>query len=137
MAARGHIRQRSNGSYEVLVYAGKDPLTGKERRRTGTAHSRKEAEQLRTRLLSEIDKVQPSRRQPGNDGAAIGALARDRRPGPEGWATATAAPPPCASTPTSCPPQICGLSRSSPDPYLVRLREELGCQTLIPLGPVS
>jgi hypothetical protein len=56
MAARGHSRQRSNGSHEVLVYAGKDPLTGKERRRTGTAHSRKEAEQLRTRLLSEIDK---------------------------------------------------------------------------------
>jgi integrase len=55
MVARGHIRQRSNGSYEVLVYAGKDPLTGKERRRTGTAHTRKEAEQLRTRLLSEID----------------------------------------------------------------------------------
>ncbi|MGH3924049.1 MAG: hypothetical protein ACRDTT_14460 [Pseudonocardiaceae bacterium] len=39
----------------MLVYAGRDPLTGKERRRTATAYSRKEAEQLRTRLLSEID----------------------------------------------------------------------------------
>lgn len=39
----------------MLVYAGRGPLTGKERRRTATARSRKEAEQLRTRLLSEID----------------------------------------------------------------------------------
>jgi len=54
--ARGHIRQRANGSYEVFVYVGKDPLTGKERRRTGTARDRKGAEQLLTRLLSEIDK---------------------------------------------------------------------------------
>ncbi|MGH8907202.1 MAG: tyrosine-type recombinase/integrase [Egibacteraceae bacterium] len=58
--ARGHIQQRDNGTFRVLVYAGRDPLTGKERRRTGTAHSRKEAEQLRTRLLSEIDQGQAS-----------------------------------------------------------------------------
>jgi hypothetical protein len=44
--ARGHIRQRANGSYEVFVYAGRDALTGKERRRAGTAHSRREAERL-------------------------------------------------------------------------------------------
>ena len=54
--ARGHIRKRANGSYEVFIYAGRDPLTGKERRRTGTAKTRKEAEVLRTRLLGEIDR---------------------------------------------------------------------------------
>lgn len=53
---RGHIRQRANGSYEVFVYLGKDPLTGKERRRTGTAATHKAAEQLRTQFLSEVDK---------------------------------------------------------------------------------
>ncbi len=53
--ARGHIQQRQNGTFRVLVYAGKDPLTGKERRLTGTAPTRKEAEQLRTRLLSKVD----------------------------------------------------------------------------------
>jgi integrase len=58
--ARGHIQQRDNGTFRVLVYAGRDPLTGKERRRTATAHSRKEAEQLRTRLLAEIDQGRAS-----------------------------------------------------------------------------
>lgn len=53
--ARGHIQQRENGTFRVLIYARRDPLTGKERRRTATAYSRKEAEQLGTRLLSEID----------------------------------------------------------------------------------
>jgi hypothetical protein len=49
-----------HGTFRVLVYAGRDPLTGKERRRTATAHSRKEAEQLRTRLLSKIDQCRAS-----------------------------------------------------------------------------
>ncbi len=54
--ARGHIHKRDNGTYRVLVYAGRDPLTGKERRLTGTAPTRKEAEQLRTKLLGDIDR---------------------------------------------------------------------------------
>jgi hypothetical protein len=28
---QGHIEERSNGSFRVLVYAGRDPLTGKDR----------------------------------------------------------------------------------------------------------
>jgi hypothetical protein len=47
----GTYQARPNGTFEVFVYAGKDPLTGKERQRTGTARTRKEADQLRTRLL--------------------------------------------------------------------------------------
>ncbi len=54
--ARGYIRKRENGSYEVFVYLGKDPLTGKPRRRTGTAGTRRAAEQLRTKFLSAADK---------------------------------------------------------------------------------
>ncbi|MGH8897591.1 MAG: tyrosine-type recombinase/integrase [Egibacteraceae bacterium] len=56
----------------MLIYAGRDPLTGKERRLTGTAHSRKEAEQLRTRLLSEVDKG----RAAGNNATVAQVLER-------------------------------------------------------------
>lgn len=62
--ARGHITRRSNGTYRVFVYAGCDPLTGKERRLTGTASTRKEAEKLRTQLLAQVDAgKQPATRQ--------------------------------------------------------------------------
>jgi integrase len=54
--ARGHITKRANGTYRVFVYAGKDPLTGKERRLTATAATLKEAERLRTKLLGGIDR---------------------------------------------------------------------------------
>ncbi|MGH3927393.1 MAG: site-specific integrase, partial [Pseudonocardiaceae bacterium] len=70
--ARGHIRKRANGTYEVFIYAGRDPLTGKERRRTGTAKTRKEAEVLRTRLLGEIDRGRVS----GNKATVAELLAR-------------------------------------------------------------
>ena len=53
--SRGHVRERANGSFQVFVYAGRDPLTGKERRLTGTAATRKEAEKLRTELLAQVD----------------------------------------------------------------------------------
>ncbi|MGH8905721.1 MAG: ABC transporter transmembrane domain-containing protein [Egibacteraceae bacterium] len=69
--ARGHIRQRANGSFEVFVCAGRDPLTGKERRLTGTALTRKEAERLRTRLLGEVD---AGRSRGGGSRAAMAQL---------------------------------------------------------------
>ncbi|MGH8932904.1 MAG: tyrosine-type recombinase/integrase [Egibacteraceae bacterium] len=53
--ARGHIHKRENGAFRVLVYAGRDPLTGKERRVTGTAPTLKDAERLRTKLLGDLD----------------------------------------------------------------------------------
>jgi integrase len=52
---RGYIRERPNGTFQVIVYAGKDPLTGKERRPTGTRATRREAEQLLTTLLAQVD----------------------------------------------------------------------------------
>jgi hypothetical protein len=53
--ARGHIQQRPNGTYRVIVYAGRDPFTRRERRLTGTASTPREAERLRTRLLAQVD----------------------------------------------------------------------------------
>ncbi|MGH8905930.1 MAG: tyrosine-type recombinase/integrase [Egibacteraceae bacterium] len=58
--ARGHIQQRDNGTFRVLVYAGRDPLTGRERRLTATAKTRRDAERLRTKLLGEIDRGRAS-----------------------------------------------------------------------------
>lgn len=52
--ARGHVRKHGN-RWEVRIYAGIDPVTGKERRVTRTTRTLKEAEKLRTRLLNELD----------------------------------------------------------------------------------
>jgi len=53
--ARGHIRARPNGTVQVLVYAGRDPVTGRQRYLSGTARSRKDAEKLLTSLLGQVD----------------------------------------------------------------------------------
>ncbi len=53
--ARGQIIPRGKASFRVMVYAGRDPVTRKERRLTGTARSRRDAEKLLTRLLSQLD----------------------------------------------------------------------------------
>ncbi|MGH8897579.1 MAG: hypothetical protein ACRDZ4_11265 [Egibacteraceae bacterium] len=69
--ARGTSASGTTGLSRVRV-PGAGPLTGKERRLTGTAHSRKEAEQLRTRLLSEVDKG----RTAGNNATVAQVLER-------------------------------------------------------------
>jgi integrase len=46
------IRQRGDG-YQVRVYAGLDPLTGKERKVSRTAKTKREAERLERRLMTE------------------------------------------------------------------------------------
>jgi hypothetical protein len=46
------IRKRGN-SWWVVVYTGRDPLTGKKRQKTGTARTRAEARQLEARLIRE------------------------------------------------------------------------------------
>ena len=46
------IKKRGN-SWWVVVYAGRDPLTGKKRQKTGTAKTRAEARQLEARLIWE------------------------------------------------------------------------------------
>jgi integrase len=46
------INKRGN-SWWVVVYTGRDPLTGKKRQKTGTAKTRAEARQLEARLIRE------------------------------------------------------------------------------------
>lgn len=52
--SRGHIRQRGN-SFQVLVYAGIDPLTGKEIRLTGSAATENEVKALLRRFRAQVD----------------------------------------------------------------------------------
>jgi hypothetical protein len=62
---RGHIRQRSIGSWEIRYDFGTDPATGKRRVATSTVRGdRKNAEKELRRLLRTIDTgehVDPSR----------------------------------------------------------------------------
>ena len=46
------IKKRGN-IWWVVVYTGRDPLTGKKRQKTGTARTRAEARQLEARLIRE------------------------------------------------------------------------------------
>ncbi len=47
------IKKRGN-SWWVVVYTGRDPLTGKKRQKTGTAATKAEARQLEARLIGEV-----------------------------------------------------------------------------------
>ena len=46
------IKKRGN-RWWVVVYAGRDPLTGRKRQKTGTAATKAEARQLEARLISQ------------------------------------------------------------------------------------
>jgi hypothetical protein len=70
------IKTRGN-SWWVVVYTGRDPLTGKKRQKTGTAKTRAEARQLEARLIREAgtgqhraagNKTVPSCWTPGANG---------------------------------------------------------------------
>jgi integrase len=50
---RGNIRQRGN-SFQVSVFAGQDPVTGKQSYLRGTAKTEREAERLRVKLLAQV-----------------------------------------------------------------------------------
>jgi integrase len=52
---RGHIEQLPSGSYRAVVYAGVDPLTGKERRLKESAKTLKAAEVALTKLQRQVD----------------------------------------------------------------------------------
>ncbi len=57
---RGHIRKRG-GSYQVLVYAGIDPLTGKGHYLTESAADEPKARKVLTRLLAQVDEHRNAR----------------------------------------------------------------------------
>ena len=48
--SQGHIEERPNGSFRVIVYAGQDPLTGKDRRLRKTCATYAEAQVELVRL---------------------------------------------------------------------------------------
>jgi len=52
--ARGHIRKRGN-SYQVLMYAGIDPLTGKELRLTKSTTDEAKAKEILRRFRAQVD----------------------------------------------------------------------------------
>jgi integrase len=52
---RGHIRELPSGSFQAIVYAGKDPLTGKERYERQTAKTYQAAEIALTKLQARVD----------------------------------------------------------------------------------
>jgi integrase len=53
--ARGHIRPLPSGSFQAIVYAGTDPLTGKERYERKTAMTYAAAEIELTRMQAQVD----------------------------------------------------------------------------------
>jgi integrase len=50
----GYIRQRGN-AWQVIVHAGRDPITGKRRNLTGTARTKREAQALRAQLVNQAN----------------------------------------------------------------------------------
>ncbi|MDN5750932.1 MAG: site-specific integrase, partial [Pseudonocardia sp.] len=72
--ARGHIRRRG-GSFQVLVYAGVDPLTGKDHYLTESTRDEREAQKILTRLLGQVDE-QRNPRTKATLGAALDAWLR-------------------------------------------------------------
>jgi hypothetical protein len=53
---RGHIQLRSNGTFRVHVYAGRDPITKKPRYLSETTKTYDDAEKAMTRLLAQVDR---------------------------------------------------------------------------------
>jgi integrase len=52
---RGFVRRRGN-SFEVVVYAGVDPLTGKDRYLSRSTKDEREVDKIRSRLLAQVDR---------------------------------------------------------------------------------
>jgi hypothetical protein len=69
--AEGFIRQPGN-AWQVIVHAGRDPVTGKRRNLTGTARTKREAQALRARLLTQVDEG----RRPATDATLAQLLER-------------------------------------------------------------
>jgi hypothetical protein len=80
--AEGFIRQRGN-AWQVIVHAGRDPLTGKRRNLTGTARTKREAQALRARLLTQVDEG----RRPATDATVAQLLERWLEMADLAWST--------------------------------------------------
>src|SRR5215212_6497703 len=80
--AEGFIRQRGN-AWQVIVHAGRDPLTGKRRNLTGTARTKREAQALRARLLTQANEG----RRPATDATLAQLLERWLEMADLAWST--------------------------------------------------
>jgi integrase len=80
--AEGFIRQRGN-AWQVIVHAGRDPVTGKRRNLTGTARTKREAQALRARLLTQVDEG----RRPATDATLAQLLERWLEMADLAWST--------------------------------------------------
>jgi integrase len=69
---RGHIQLRSNGTFRAYVYAGRDPITKKERYLSETVRTYDQAEKALTRLLAQVDQ----QRSPATSGTVGYLLTR-------------------------------------------------------------
>jgi integrase len=69
--AEGYIRQRGE-TWQVIVHAGHDPITGKRRNLTGTARTKRDAQALRARLLTHVNEG----KRPATDATVAQLLAR-------------------------------------------------------------
>src|SRR3712207_1145780 len=74
---RGHIRELPSGSFQVIVYAGTDPLTKKDRYIRETLKTYGAAEVALTRLQGQVDQ----NRQPKSDITLSQAISRARSAG--------------------------------------------------------
>jgi integrase len=52
---RGHVRKRGN-SFQVMVYAGVDPVTGKDSYLTESTKDEKQVDEIKTRLQAQVDR---------------------------------------------------------------------------------
>jgi len=75
--SRGSVRKRG-GSYQVRVYAGEDPVTGRPNYLTGSTSDEKEADRMLRRLLTERAAA-GSALQPGLDQPSIQSHVRQAR----------------------------------------------------------
>jgi hypothetical protein len=80
-ATGGYIQQLPSGSFRVSIYAGTDPLTGRQIRLRKTCKTERAAQIELGKLLEQA----AAGRQPGDErhrGAADGPVCRSRRLGP-------------------------------------------------------
>jgi integrase len=80
--ADGYIRQRGS-TWQVIVHAGHDPITGKRRNLTGTARTKREAQALRARLLNQVNEG----KRPATDATVAQLLARWLEVADLAWST--------------------------------------------------
>jgi hypothetical protein len=74
---RGSVRTRG-GSHQVIVYAGVDPVTGKDLYLRESTRDEKKVPEIRSRLLAKVDQQRRDERHPGVHDRCLAERARGR-----------------------------------------------------------